>query len=442
MIPNIPPAYDPSEDYDVHWGFASYQDKTILDLGADVGSTASWFLRHGAKEVTAVEGSPIYFKKLRKNAKRLPGTTAIRQMIQNDIDMENVLKNPADIVKVDVEGAENFLALLPKDVLRGHREYVIEAHNHIMGQIMKTAFKRARFKLVHEFMYLNRLPVLHFVRDDSPEEPPRTLENVVMLIPIYQMRTVFAKVKQFLYELNPQPGKYIFLENNSTDGTLEEIAKFEKPHEIIRLWFKSNPGFDGSFNTAHLIISLVRQMLLDRARRLNMDYAIFLDADVCPLTTDMVASLTSWGDKADIVGGPYLRPFPSEVLLDVFWKSSVPGDWTMRRTAKVAVQPLEDVAIVGGGCMCLTRRILDDKRMQFWPRNPKWIPEYSEDHAFCLDALDLGYKVALDTTVELSHGVYDDPNRQKPWMLDVNGVPVTFNYDYAKTVPSQAGPKR
>jgi GT2 family glycosyltransferase len=311
---------------------------------------------------------------------------------------------------------------------------------------MQTTFKRAGFKLNHEFMYLDRLPIMHFIRNDEPEAPVKVLDNVIVLIPIYQMKTVFSKVSQFLYELNPQPRKYIFLENNSTDGTLSEVSKFEKPHEIIRLWFKDNPCFDGTFNTAHEIIAIVRQTLLERARQLDVDFAIFLDADVAPLTTDMVESLTSWGDRADIVGGPYLRPFPNEVLLDVFWKTSVPGDWAMRRTAKVAVQPLEDVAIVGGGCMCLTRRILEDRRLNFWPRNQKRIPEYSEDHAFCLDALDFGYKVALDTTVELSHGVYEDPNRQKPWMLGVEGKPLKFSYDYSKsqmlTTPTLAARKK
>jgi GT2 family glycosyltransferase len=295
-------------------------------------------------------------------------------------------------------------------------------------------------------MYLDRLPIMHFIRNDEPEAPVKVLDNVIVLIPIYQMKTVFSKVSQFLYELNPQPSQYVLLENNSTDGTLNEVSKFEKPHEIIRLWFKDNPCFDGSYYTAHEIIAIVRQMLLDRARKLNVDFAIFLDADIAPLTTDTVESLTGWGDKADIIGGPYLRPFPNEVLLDAFWRSSVPGHWTMRRTAKLAVQPLEDVAIVGGGCMCLTRKILEDKRMNFWPRNLKWIPDYSEDHAFCLDALDFGYKVALDTTVELSHGVYEDPNRQKPWMLGVDGKPLKFSYDYSKsqmlTAPPQAARKK
>jgi GT2 family glycosyltransferase/precorrin-6B methylase 2 len=443
LIPNIHPAYDPKEDYDVHWGFADYTGKTILDLGADVGSTASWFLRHGAKAVTAVEGSPIFFKKLKRNAKRLPNTTIIRQMIQGDEDLAKLLEIPADVVKVDIEGAENFLALVSRKTLRLHKEYVLEAHNPMLGKIMETTFQRGGFIKKHEFQYLDRLPIFHFVRDDSPEPPTQVMENVVVLIPIYQMATVFKKVQQFLYELNPQPRKYIFVENNSTDGTLDVIAKFERPHEIINFTLDdSSLPFDGTYYTAHEVIGLVRQLLLTEARKLDVDYAIFLDADIAPLTRDMIGSLTGWGDKADIIGGPYIRPFPSEPLLDVFWKTSVPGDWAMRRTARVAVQPLEDVAIVGGGCMCLTRKILKDERMNFWPRNPKWIPEYSEDHAFCLDALDFGYKVALDTTVQLSHGVYENPDRQKPWMLGVDGKPLKFTYNPSKsnvlTVPSQA----
>jgi GT2 family glycosyltransferase len=37
----IPPYF---ENYDYHWGFASFRNKTVLDIGDDYGSTASYFL--------------------------------------------------------------------------------------------------------------------------------------------------------------------------------------------------------------------------------------------------------------------------------------------------------------------------------------------------------------------------------------------------------------
>jgi len=48
-----------NEDYNECWGCVSYKDKTVLDLGADYGSTVYYFLKNGAKKVIAVEGDKI-----------------------------------------------------------------------------------------------------------------------------------------------------------------------------------------------------------------------------------------------------------------------------------------------------------------------------------------------------------------------------------------------
>lgn len=51
---SIPAIY--RENYDVQWGQTNYKDTIVLDFGADVGSTASFFLQKGAKKVVAIEG--------------------------------------------------------------------------------------------------------------------------------------------------------------------------------------------------------------------------------------------------------------------------------------------------------------------------------------------------------------------------------------------------
>jgi predicted methyltransferase len=56
------------EDYSKHWK-ADFKGKVVLDLGADYGSTAFYFLQKGAREVIAVEGDRILALNLAKNAK-------------------------------------------------------------------------------------------------------------------------------------------------------------------------------------------------------------------------------------------------------------------------------------------------------------------------------------------------------------------------------------
>ena len=44
----VRPIYD--EDYDFQWGKIDYKGKTVLDLGADIGSTADFFLGKGLRK--------------------------------------------------------------------------------------------------------------------------------------------------------------------------------------------------------------------------------------------------------------------------------------------------------------------------------------------------------------------------------------------------------
>jgi hypothetical protein len=97
------------EDYFKHWK-ADFQGKCVLDLGADYGSTACYFLRRGAREVIAVEGNRILALNLARNAKRERRITPIQGMITRPEQVDAlILKYKPDIVKVDIEGCESAL---------------------------------------------------------------------------------------------------------------------------------------------------------------------------------------------------------------------------------------------------------------------------------------------------------------------------------------------
>ena len=59
-------------DLDTHWGWLDVEGKVVLDVGADYGSTADFFLQRGAARVIAVEGDPRSFRRLEALAKPLP----------------------------------------------------------------------------------------------------------------------------------------------------------------------------------------------------------------------------------------------------------------------------------------------------------------------------------------------------------------------------------
>ena len=184
---------------------------------------------------------------------------------------------------------------------------------------------------------------------------------------------------------------YVLIENNSTDNTFERINKFKRPHKVIRVWFRKDATT--VCESTYEPIAHVRQLLLTFARQYNPDYAIFLDSDVYPLSKDLIDGLSLWGK--DIVGGAYLRPFPEGVFLASKW--AVPDRPHLRMLRKKTNSFLEEVLMTSGGCLCLSRKIIQERDINFYPISPS---DASEDFGYCLQAKEKGYRIYLDGTVK------------------------------------------
>jgi hypothetical protein len=121
------------EDYEKHWNYVDFKDKVVLDLGADHGSTVSFFFQKGAKKVIAVEGDLNEFKKLQYIFGNDKDVTCILLWIDTPghfIDL--FTKYNPDIVKIDIEGNEKFLLDIPQEVFRSIKEYLIEIHSGLL----------------------------------------------------------------------------------------------------------------------------------------------------------------------------------------------------------------------------------------------------------------------------------------------------------------------
>ncbi|MFH0748814.1 MAG: glycosyltransferase family A protein [Candidatus Bathyarchaeota archaeon] len=237
--------------------------------------------------------------------------------------------------------------------------------------------------------------------------------KTIILIPTRNNESLIPSFFIALYNLNPQPEKFIFATNDNEDRTLELLNDFQKPHEIVVI-----ENLDREVEKTVSIyknIAFIRQVLLNKARFYNPDFAVFIDDDVFIQSPNLLNIFTS--RNLDIVGDPYLKMWPEGTYLASRWKH--PTDPTLCLLRKIPRKDIEEVEMTSGGCLCLSRKVVQDTRLSFWPMN--YIlerPETSEDFGYCLTAKKYGYKIWLEGTIQLDHRVYvRGPRSRKPWTV-------------------------
>lgn len=249
--------------------------------------------------------------------------------------------------------------------------------------------------------------------------------RVIFLIATYNQAKLLEDCLKYCNKLDPQPEKYIFCENNSTDNTLKVISDFNHPKELIRLWVRDDAiTVRGN---PYAVIGMAREMLLKRARQLDPDYMIFIDSDIMILYPHFIEQIIGHGKN--IVGAPYLRPFPKGMFLASMWKRNGGPLWYKKQC-----QGFQKCALTSAGCLCLSRKTLQDKRLHFDP--PIWNKKRkaSEDFSYCIRARKLGYRIWIDCNLRIGH--YATASDRKPWMTkrDKKGKNigyVDFSYDKA-----------
>jgi DNA-directed RNA polymerase beta subunit len=133
------------EDYNKHWNYTSFVGKTVLDLGADYGSTADYFLVNGAERVVAVEGDKELARKLHGNFGKDKRVVPVEKWIGSGKDVNMLIeKYRPDIVKVDIEGQEK--SLLDVDVGKA-KEWLIETHTEELHRLVRKFFVQSGFKV-------------------------------------------------------------------------------------------------------------------------------------------------------------------------------------------------------------------------------------------------------------------------------------------------------
>lgn len=123
------------EDYKKFYNI-DVKNKTVLDVGAECGSTAMYFFIRGAKKVICIEPNTKYLFYLRKN-KEYHNIEVIPEYFNlNHLDYLKF-----DVVKLDIEGYEEILLNYNKKI-----DYPIMLEIHGLQLIEKFADKGYKIK--------------------------------------------------------------------------------------------------------------------------------------------------------------------------------------------------------------------------------------------------------------------------------------------------------
>ncbi len=142
---DLRPVY--GEDYDLFWNHVSFGGKRVLDLGADYGSTASYFLRKGAKQVVALEGNHALASKLRENFAGDVRVVPIEKMINDAATLTSLISRYSpDIVKMDIEGAEYYLLECKEFTIKRVNQWLIETHSTELYKKISQKFLSLGFR--------------------------------------------------------------------------------------------------------------------------------------------------------------------------------------------------------------------------------------------------------------------------------------------------------
>jgi hypothetical protein len=144
------PGEPPIEFWDEEYGMVDYRGKVVMDIGADWGRTADYFLQKGARLVIAVEGREDRYSKLKDNAHLIGGIVPILLWITEPRDFAKFIKKyRPDVVQVDCEGCEEHLFEIPDALFSLVPEYLVETHNHPLFSAMKEKCVKNGYEIVN-----------------------------------------------------------------------------------------------------------------------------------------------------------------------------------------------------------------------------------------------------------------------------------------------------
>lgn len=176
-----------------------WKDKVVLDIGGFIGDSALFFLEKGASSVVIYEPLPENIFSLRYNLDAYRNRIRLEQKAVSDREgpitltsnepagsagfgmqkgnhripcdattFSRILEShPADAIKVDCEGAEQYLTSVSDDKIRRIPYWIIETHSSDIENAIKRKFQSSGYSLLRQIDCAPSIRVLHFKIEPS-----------------------------------------------------------------------------------------------------------------------------------------------------------------------------------------------------------------------------------------------------------------------------------
>jgi hypothetical protein len=129
------------------YGAADYEDAVVLDVGADEGSTADFFFAMGARKVVVSEKDPELAERLEAKADADHRVVPVGEMVNHKSFQEWITTYLPHIVKVDIEGGEEYLLRVASDTLSRPEAWLIETHSKRIHALLTALFTALGYRV-------------------------------------------------------------------------------------------------------------------------------------------------------------------------------------------------------------------------------------------------------------------------------------------------------
>ena len=148
-------------DYEKMYGSLIYEGLSVLDIGADYGTTAEFFLSRGASGVWVSEKNPDFLEGLKGYVELHPEVELVETL--TEVNATEILALCPDVVKCDCEGCERHLLGVPDEVLGAPGQWVLETHTIELFDCLVSRFLHLGYRVTMVEAFASN-PITRYVK--------------------------------------------------------------------------------------------------------------------------------------------------------------------------------------------------------------------------------------------------------------------------------------